>query len=336
MKPVAIFFSEQAENRMFDAFDPATISTLQETLDLSQRVYLHNELEKEREVFSKTRFIFSTWGMPALTEEEIRTFFPSLEAVFYAAGSVQGFARPFLHCGVKVFSAWAANAVPVAEYTVSQIILANKGFYQATRRMKAGEYAKAQAYCAPFPGSYDTPVGILGAGMIGSMVLERLKEYRLSALVCDPFASDEKLARLGAKRASLEEIFSRCQVISNHVANLPTTQRMLRYEHFSRMLPNAVFLNTGRGAQVVEQDLIQALKDEPGRTAVLDVTFPEPPVDDNPLWNMENVFLTPHIAGSWGQEVARMGSYMAEEFARFLAGEPVRWEVTEKLLETMA
>ncbi len=336
MKPVAIFFSEQAENRMFDAFDPATISTLQETLDLSQRVYLHNELEKEREVFSKTRFIFSTWGMPALTEEEIRGFFPSLEAVFYAAGSVQGFARPFLHCGVKVFSAWAANAVPVAEYTVSQIILANKGFYQATRRMKAGEYAKAQAYCAPFPGSYDTPVGILGAGMIGSMVLERLKEYRLSALVYDPFASDEKLARLGAKRASLEEIFSRCQVISNHVANLPTTQRMLRYEHFSRMLPNAVFLNTGRGAQVVEQDLIQALKDEPGRTAVLDVTFPEPPVDDNPLWNMENVFLTPHIAGSWGQEVARMGSYMAEEFARFLAGEPVRWEVTEKLLETMA
>lgn len=336
MKPVAIFFSEQAENRMFDAFDPATISTLQETLDLSQRVYLHNELEKEREVFSKTRFIFSTWGMPALTEEEIRTFFPSLEAVFYAAGSVQGFARSFLHCGVKVFSAWAANAVPVAEYTVSQIILANKGFYQATRRMKAGEYAKAQAYCAPFPGSYDTPVGILGAGMIGSMVLERLKEYRLSALVYDPFASDEKLARLGAKRASLEEIFSRCQVISNHVANLPTTQRMLRYEHFSRMLPNAVFLNTGRGAQVVEQDLIQALKDEPGRTAVLDVTFPEPPVDDNPLWNMENVFLTPHIAGSWGQEVARMGSYMAEEFARFLAGEPVRWEVTEKLLETMA
>lgn len=336
MKPVAIFFSEQAENRMFDAFDPDTISALQEALDLPQRVYLHNELEKEREVFSKTRFIFSTWGMPALTEEEIRTFFPSLEAVFYAAGSVQGFALPFLHCGVKVFSAWAANAVPVAEYTVSQIILANKGFYQATRRMKAGEYAKAQAYCAPFPGSYDTPVGILGAGMIGSMVLERLKEYRLSALVYDPFASDEKLARLGAKRASLEEIFSRCQVISNHVANLPTTQRMLRYEHFSRMLPNAVFLNTGRGAQVVEQDLVQALKDEPGRTAVLDVTFPEPPVDDNPLWNMENVFLTPHIAGSWGQEVARMGSYMAEEFARFLAGEPVRWEVTEKLLETMA
>lgn len=336
MKPVAIFFSEQTENKMFDVFDSVTISILQEILDLPQRVYLHSELEKERELFSRTRFLFSTWGMPILTEEEIRRFFPSLEAVFYAAGSVQSFARPFLHCGVKVFSAWAANAVPVAEYTVSQIILANKGFYQATRRMKSGEYDKAHTYCASFPGSYDTHVGILGAGMIGSAVLERLKEYRLSTWVYDPFVSDEKLAGLGAKRASLEEIFSQCQVISNHIANLPTTQKILRYEHFSRMHPNAVFLNTGRGAQVVEEDLIQALNEEPSRTAVLDVTDPEPPIDESPLWNMENVFLTPHLAGSWGQEVTRMGTYMAEEFSRFIANKPLRWEVTEKLLETMA
>ena len=102
------------------------------------------------------------------------------------------------------------------------------------------------------------------------------------------------------------------------------------------MLPNAVFLNTGRGAQVVEEDLIQALNEEPSRTAVLDVTDPEPPIDESPLWNMENVFLTPHLAGSWGQEVTRMGTYMAEEFSRFIANKPLRWEVTEKLLETMA
>lgn len=68
---------------------------------------------------------------------------------------------------------------------------------------------------------------------------------------------------------------------------------MLRYEHFSRMLPNAVFLNTGRGAQVVEEDLVRALQEEPGRTAVLDVTLPEPPEADSPLWKLENVVLTP-------------------------------------------
>ena len=66
-----------------------------------------------------TEFIFSTWGMPKFTEDEIKKYLPSLRAVFYGAGSVQSFARPFLNCGVKVFSAWAANAVPVAEYTVA-------------------------------------------------------------------------------------------------------------------------------------------------------------------------------------------------------------------------
>ena len=172
--------------------------------------------------------------------------------------------------------------------------------------------------------------------MIGSMVLETLKAYDVETLVYDPFASDEKLEKLGARRASLEEIFSQCQTISNHIANLPATQKMLRYEHFSRMLPNAVFLNTGRGAQVVEEDLVRALQEEPGRTAVLDVTLPEPPEADSPLWKLENVVLTPHIAGSSGQEVARMGAYMQQEFFRLLAGQPVRFEVTEKLLETMA
>ena len=97
-----------------------------------------------------------------------------------------------------------------------------------------------------------------------------------------------------------------------------------------------MFLNTGRGAQVVEEDLIRALQEEPGRTAVLDVTLPEPPEADSPLWKLENVVLTPHIAGSSGQEVARMGAYMQQEFFRLLAGQPVRFEVTEKLLETMA
>ena len=111
---------------------------------------------------------------------------------------------------------------------------------------------------------------------------------------------------------------------------------MLRYEHFSRMGRNATFINTGRGAQVVEDDLIRALREEPGRTTLLDVTWPEPPKADSPLWTMPNVILTPHIAGSMNNEIARMGSYMAEEYAALREGRPCRYEVTEKMLETMA
>ena len=73
---------------------------------------------------------FATWGMQEYSEAEIKEYIPNLKAIFYAAGSVQRFARPFLNCGIKVFSAWAANAIPVAEYTVAQIILANKGFFK--------------------------------------------------------------------------------------------------------------------------------------------------------------------------------------------------------------
>lgn len=336
MKPFAIFMSKRTLQRTFEAYNPQTIAALQEKAELSTRVYYPDEMPALRDLFAKVDYIFATWGMAELTEEEIREYLPNLKAVFYAAGSVQYFAHPFLRCGVKVFSAWAANGVPVAEYAVSQIILAGKGYFQCQRRMQTGKYAYAREYCNLFPCNYNCKVGILGVGMIGSMVLERLKDYDLTTLAYDPYASDEKLEKLGAQRATLEEIFSQCQTISNHIANLPSTKGMLRYEHFSRMKPSATFINTGRGAQVVEEDLIRALQEEPDRTALLDVTLPEPPVESSPLWTMENVFLTPHIAGSIKEEVTRMGAYMLEEFTKYLANQPTSYEVTEKMLETMA
>ena len=111
---------------------------------------------------------------------------------------------------------------------------------------------------------------------------------------------------------------------------------MLRYEHFSKMKKNAVFINTGRGAQVAEEDLAQALREEPDRTALLDVTWPEPPEGDSPLLALPNCILSPHIAGSINNEVARMGAYMAEEYEAFSGGRPCRYQVTLDMLETMA
>lgn len=305
-------------------------------VNLLDGIVTESDLEARASDLQNVEVIFSTWGMPALTQEQIARYLPHLEVVFYGAGSVQYFARPFLVRGVRVFSAWAANAVPVAEYTVAQIVLAGKGFYQSVRRYERQGREASIAYCNALPCNYGIRVGVLGAGMIGRMVLDRLRAYEYEVLVYDPFVSDEVLAGYGARRASLEEIFSTCQIITNHVANLPATVGMLSYPLFSSMLPNATFLNTGRGAQVVEPDLIRALREQPDRTAVLDVTFPEPPEADSPFYSLPNVFLTPHIAGSMGREVERMGAYMAEECARWLSGEPVRYEVTEKMLETMA
>lgn len=335
-KRKAVIFMQQAREFIVrDVYKTSTYEELRNLVDLHEPCIDRENVQAWRETLREAEVAFSTWGMPGFTEEEIRAFMPNLKAVFYAAGSVQAFARPFLNCGVAVVSAWAANAVPVAEYTMAQILLANKGFYQAAAQTKA-DYRGAAQYSRSFPGNYAAKVGLIGAGMIGSLVIELLKPFRLEIMVYDPFLSDEKAEQLGVRKYGLREIFEQCQTISNHLANLPATVGMLNGELFDLMLPNATFINTGRGAQVVEADLIRALKAEPGRTALLDVTDPEPSLPDSELLKLDNVIMTPHIAGSMSHEVERMARYMLEEFIRYDAGEPLKYAVTLKMLETMA
>jgi phosphoglycerate dehydrogenase-like enzyme len=287
-------------------------------------------------LFSGVEMIFSTWGMPEFLESEIKSYFPKLKCVFYAAGSVRHFARPFLKCGVKVFSAWAANAVPVAEMTVAQIILANKGYFLTNRLYhEKGKRVATEAF-SKCNGNYGETVGIIGAGMIGKLVINMLKAYNLKVLVFDPFLSDEKALELGAQKCELSTLFEKSFVISNHLANNEQTVGMLRYNLFCKMRENAVFINTGRGAQVVEDDLVRILTEREDLTALLDVTYPEPPIENHPFYTLKNCLLTPHIAGSAGDEVARMGGYILAEFKSYLLGEPTKYEVTEKMLETMA
>ena len=107
-----------------------------EAPELTQQIYSKNDVISKPENFKDTEYIFSTWGMPVFTKEEVIQYFPSLKCVFYGAGSAQHFARDFLENNVKVFSAWGANAVPVAEYTVAQILLANKGFFLSSKERR--------------------------------------------------------------------------------------------------------------------------------------------------------------------------------------------------------
>jgi len=330
-----VFISDQ-KKRMAQVYGPELLDRLAKANE-SEAVILNKEdvLERSGE-FQDTEFIFSTWGMPVFTEEEIKKIFPSLKCLFYGAGSVQRFARQFLNCGVRVFSAWMANAVPVAEYTVAQILLANKGFFTTSRfQDPVGRKAAKDAF-ARFPGNYDTKVGIIGTGAIGRLVCELLKPFRLKVIAYSRSLTEERAAELGVEKSDVETIFKTCQVVSNHLANNEHTQGFFKEEHFASMVPDGVFINTGRGAQVVEEDLIKVLTERPDLTAVLDVTMPEPPVEGSPFYSLPNCVLTPHIAGSSGNEVRRMSEWMEEEYLRYCAGEPLRYEVSMKMLETMA
>ena len=330
-----IFLCEK-NDKIFSVYNAETIRELQKLTNIEKKIYSKADVVGEPNAFSDVEAIFSTWGMPEFTEEEIKPCFPRLKCVFYGAGTVQKFARPFLSCGVKVFSAWAANAVPVAEMTVAQIVLANKGYFLTNRLYHVEGNRSARAAFKGCRGNYGETVGIIGAGMIGRLVIEMLKVYRLKVIVFDRFLSDEKAAELGVEKCGLSELFERAFVVSNHLANNAQTQGMLSYDLFRRMRENAVFINTGRGAQVIEDDLVRILRERPDLTALLDVTYPEPPVNDHPFYTLPNCLLTPHIAGSAGDEVARMGEYMLAECESYLKGGSFKYEVSMKMLETMA
>ena len=299
-------------------------------------VISESELEESAEFLKDVDYVFSTWGMPTPNEEQVKRLFPALKEIFFAAGSVQTFARPFFANNVKIHSSWAANGVPVAEYTVAQIILANKGYFMTSRYQSNGDLVKAKDKIMSVMGNYNCKVGLIGVGMIGTTVAKMLKNYNLQVLVYDPFLSDENAEKLGVEKVSLETLFSECQTISNHLADNEQTKCMLNKNLFDRMNETVTFINTGRGAQVVESDLACFMKEHPFATAVLDVTFPEPPEKNSPFYALENVVLTPHIAGSLGNEVQRMGVYMLNEFRKASKGEKCDYEVTEKMLSTMA
>jgi phosphoglycerate dehydrogenase-like enzyme len=247
-------------------------------------------------------YFFSTWGCPALTEEQIAGYFPNLKAVFYAAGSVQYFAHPFLRKGVRVFSANEANAAAVIDLTVAQIYLANKGYFQAVGIYRRSSRDEAKKYCSNFPGNEGIAAGVIGAGRIGGGVIERLKTSRLTVNVFDPFMDDRRAEKLKVRKCgTLEELFSSSFAITNHLADNEETKGILKYRHFSLMHDYGVFINTGRGAQVEEDGLVRALKEKPGRTALLDVTFPEPVEKGHPFYTMDNVFFEPAYRGRYVQ-----------------------------------
>jgi phosphoglycerate dehydrogenase-like enzyme len=167
-------------------------------------------------------------------------------------------------------------------------------------------------------------------------VAELLQAFKLKILVYDPFLSDADARRLGVERAGLADIFARCQVVSNHLADVPATKGLLTEELFQSLPKGATFLNTGRGATVDEAGLWKVLQRRRDLSAVLDVAEAEPPEASSPAYRLPNVFLTPHLAGSLGPETARMADWMLDEFEAYSSGRPVRFRLNLEQLATLA
>jgi phosphoglycerate dehydrogenase-like enzyme len=316
-------------NRVYGASQRARLIS---RATLLPRVITSRNFDEFAPQLREIEVIFATWGLWKFSEAQLDAL-PRLSAVFYAAGTVRSFASPLLERGVTLVSAWAANAIPVAEWTLGQVLLANKGYFRNEREFRV-PVAGRRAWSGR--GNYGATVAILGAGQIGRKLIELLQSFHLKVVVFDPFLSDEAARALGVEKVDLAEAFARGDVVSNHLANLPATVGMINGALLELLKPNATFINTGRGATVNHADLIEVLTSRPDLTALLDVTNPEPLPLDSPLRELPNVHLTSHIAGSIGDEVARMGDYVLDEFEAWQSGQALRFAVTPLMLETMA
>ena len=240
----------------------------------------------------------------------------------YAAGSVKGFVTDASYArGVQITTAMHANAIPVAEVTIALIILANKQWFAAQDQIRqGGATVCVELKEAGSKGNYGATIGLIGFGAIGREVVSRLQAFHLNVLVADPFASAEGVAQAGAELVSVDDLAQRSDVVSLHAPNIPETEGMINAEFLQQMKDGATFINTARGALVDEDALVGEL--QTGRiSAMLDVTDPEPPDEGHPFYSLPNCWITPHRAGSSGDEIRRMGSYAVEECLRFMRGE---------------
>ncbi|HET6708848.1 hydroxyacid dehydrogenase [Amycolatopsis sp.] len=284
---------------------------------------------------AEVEVLITSWGCPPLDEAVLRAA-PNLRAVLHAAGSVRD------HVGAAVFdrgllvtTAADANAEPVAQYTLGAILWAFKKVpFLAADARKSREDWGYRDRRGELSGR-DRTVVLVGFSRVGRRVAALLRLLDLArVVVVDPVADPAEIRAAGAEPVSLAEALPQADVLSLHAPSLPETRHMIGAAELAALPPGAVLINTARGALVDTAALEHACAD--GLHAVLDVTEPEPLPAGSPLYDLPNVVLTPHVAGSLGSETRRMSAEALGELERYAAGLPPRAPVTRHSLAVQA
>ncbi|MGR3931859.1 hydroxyacid dehydrogenase [Streptomyces sp. BRA346] len=283
---------------------------------------------------ARAEVLITGWGCPRLDASALVAA-PKLRTVLHAAGSVRSLIGDALwDGGITVSSAVTNNALPVAEYTLAMILLAGKDALAHRERFRDTHAHPTPAETAAI-GNLGRRVGVIGASRVGRRLLELLRPFDFAVSLYDPYVDAAEAAALGAEPLPLEELLRRSDIVSLHAPDIPETHRMLDRARLALIRDGGVLINTSRGALVDTRALTEELV--AGRlSAVLDVTDPEPLPAGSPLYTLPNVFLTPHIAGSLGNELARLGRVVAEELERTAAGLPLAHEVRHADLARVA
>ncbi|MFJ3581578.1 hydroxyacid dehydrogenase [Streptomyces sp. NPDC090127] len=273
------------------------------------------------EALASAELLLTCWGAPPLTADVLARA-PRLRAVVHAAGSVKHhITEACWERGLAVTSTAAANALPVAEYTLAAILFAGKGVLPSAQWYGEGHPGGAWTTESAAWGNYRRTVGLVGASRIGRRVVELLRPFDFEVLLHDPYVTADEARELGVRLVDLDDLCAHSTIVSVHAPQLPSTYRMIGPRQLALMPDGATLINTSRGTLVDEPTLLLHLT--AGRLhAILDVTDPEVPSPDSPLWTLPNVLLTPHMAGSLGNELHRMADQALGEVERYARGEP--------------
>ena len=194
------------------------------------------------------------------------------------------------------------NAIPVAEFTIGLMLAITRNIGFSHHDMIRGIWNKN------FPNDGFTStlsnlkIGLVGTGNIGIEVAKRLKAFDAEMIAWDPYADKERLAKNGLGdlefKDKIEDVFSEADIVSLHMRLVPETEKLIDRKYFSLMKPTSYFINSARGGLVNQEDLLEALKTKSIAGAALDVFGEEPLPGDSGFAGLDNIVMTPHIAGT--------------------------------------
>ncbi|NLB87731.1 MAG: phosphoglycerate dehydrogenase [Syntrophomonadaceae bacterium] len=222
--------------------------------------------------------------------------------------------------GVIVANTPDSNTISAAEQTISLLLSSVRNTAWANNYLKGGTWDRK-----PFRGVelYGKTVGIVGLGRIGSMVATRLKAFNMRIIAYDPYISDERFERFGVEKIEkLEDLVKQADIITVHTPRNEETMHMIDEKMFAIAKDGVRVVNCARGGIIKEAALLEALKSGKVKSAGLDV-FEKEPATDNPLFEFNNVVVTPHLGADTYEAQKRVGENIAEQVIKALNGEIV-------------
>jgi D-3-phosphoglycerate dehydrogenase / 2-oxoglutarate reductase len=248
-------------------------------------------------------------------DDALMEYAPKLRVIGRAGVGVDNIdAEAATRRGIVVMNTPGANAVAVAELTLGLMIALARKVPAANSSMHAGKWEKKNLQGAELRGK---ALGILGLGRIGLEVAKRARGFGMDLIGADPFVSAAVARENGIALVPIEELFAKADYLTLHVGLTPQTNGIINAKTLATMKKGVRIINCARGELVVEADLAAALKSGQVAGAALDVFAHEPP-KDSPYFGLDNVILTPHIAGSTGEAQEAVGVQIAHQVREYL------------------